>query len=249
MAAPHRLTRAPIQEAIIDIQCAVPLGFDVARLEQLRGGIGYSEKTEHMHAFSMMMQPNMTVVPPPVQNQGQVGFRFFSNDNKYIVQFRNNGMTLSRLQPYDSWETFYAEAYRLWQAYYGIANPGAVTRIAVRNINRLVFPAAEYSQHVDLFLAAPPILPAGVPNSISEWMTRYLIQDASSRLSAFLTQVSSPSLDPAQCAVILDIDVFQVTEDLSAEPHVLMPMFAPLRELKNRLFFGSLTEKAIGLFQ
>jgi uncharacterized protein (TIGR04255 family) len=48
--------------------------------------------------------------------------------------------------------------------------------------------------------------------------------------------------------MIFDTDVF-TTKDLSPEPAQLLPRFEALRAMKNRLFFGAVTEQTLKLFE
>ena len=53
----------------------------------------------------------------------------------YVAQFTRNGFVFSRLKPYEGWETFEAEAKRLWCIYRELAEPSEVQRLGVRFIN------------------------------------------------------------------------------------------------------------------
>src|SRR5258708_35248458 len=77
-----------------------------------------------------------------------------------VAQFRIDGFTFSKLEPYTTWEEVFAEASRLWQLYVAKAQPPEVIRVAVGCINRLRVPGpADRSED----LAAPPLLASPSP--------------------------------------------------------------------------------------
>jgi len=67
-------------------------------------------------------------------------------------------------------------------------------------------------------------------------------------LAANIVQALEPALNEQYVSMILDIDVYQRdVSQLTLE--AVLGQFAKLREMKNRIFFGSLTEKALALYQ
>lgn len=181
-----------------------------------------------------------------VRDQGVVGYRFRSADHRTIAQFRRNGFTFNRLKPYASWDQVFPEACRLWKIYTNTAPPEEISRIAVRFINRLLLPLAnlEFSD----YLAAPPALPRDVPQSISSFLSRVVIHEPRANLTANVVQALEPPLNDQYISLILDIDVYQRNVS-HLTPETVLGSFASLREMKNRIFFGSLTDKALVLFQ
>ena len=79
-------------------------------------------------------------------------------------------------------------------------------------------------------------------------MTRVTLS-ASHGLRAIVTTASEPSFGTPDTTIILDIDVFSDAAELAADDARLEPMLERLRDLKNRLFFESLTEDAVRVFE
>jgi uncharacterized protein (TIGR04255 family) len=161
-----------------------------------------------------------------------------------IAQFRVDGFTFSKLEPYTTWEEVFGEALRLWNIYVHIAQPLETWRVAVRYINRLRFPApAELGQ----YLEAPPVLPAPIPQRIREFLIRAVVDDPERNLSAIVIEASE-SLDPNMVQVLLDIDAFREAAIAPNDPS-LIETFEQLRTLKNQIFFASITERTVEMYE
>ena len=74
------------------------------------------------------------------------------------------------------------------------------------------------------------------------------VREPASPIDAHIVQAIQPAPSEEVISVILDIDVFE-TGAFTPSGEVILPRFAALREVKNRLFFASLTEQAVALFE
>src|SRR5262245_37268881 len=118
MAAQRHLPNAPITEAVIDFRVETPAAVTVEMLDAAlaeRGYLGYTKKGPIIRGeFGF----SLTAKEGPVTRAAQssvIGVRLHSADERYVAQLSVEGFTLSRLQPYESWETLIGEARRLWQ--------------------------------------------------------------------------------------------------------------------------------------
>jgi uncharacterized protein (TIGR04255 family) len=256
---PH-LNKAPIVEAIIDFRVRLPADFDIARFKALHSQfqadyphVEDKKLVEHKFEHTLGKQPSHSV-----KDHGTHGYFFRSTDNANVVQFSRNGFTFNRLKPYTSWEEVFPEAARFWKLYVETSAPIDIPRIAVRYINRLMLPGPqlEFSE----YLAAPPALPGGpasslatllehpkvegAPRFVSGFVSRVVINDPESDITAAVVQALEPPSEDRYIPVILDIDVFQ--ENVSnLSPDDVLTRFEKLREMKNRAFFGSITDKTL----
>jgi len=247
MAQIRHLPNAPITEALIDFRVEAPVTVEalVGALAQ-RDNLGYRKKGPIVRSefgFSLNVQEE----PRAVAHAGRatsIGVRLHSADDKYVAQLSVEGFTLSRLEPYESWENLVQEARRLWQGYLECLGPSRITRTATRFINNLRLPPAE---HLELFLNLSPALPPGVPETLSGFLQRFVIQDAKTEATVILTQALEEAPPEKPLPIILDIDAFRFQGFAADEPRV-WEYLNQLRELKNRIFFGCLTEAAIQLY-
>lgn len=134
MPTQRHYPKAPITEAIIDLRADLPDGTSVADLERVHIG--------QEVAYPIKRNRALNVVQGQIGEQGaaaacskHIGFLFASQDGKSLFQARLDGFTMSRLAPYERWESFRDEARRLWDVYRSVAKPIKVIRVAVRYIN------------------------------------------------------------------------------------------------------------------
>ncbi len=230
MAEYSLLKNAPITEALIDIRARIKEDFDVNRFLSLYDAIigQYPEKK--------------------TRHKWEAQFEFKKGDapissGKETV----DGFTFNRLKPYDKWETFRDEALRLWQLYRELVSPDIV-RVALRYINKFDIPL--FPHHMGDFneyLTAAPIVPEGLPQGVSSFLTRVVINDPETEAAAIITQAFEQIIDPKFLPIIFDIDVFKQKEVISEEE--AWQTLEKLRHFKNKIFFESITEKAKELFQ
>ena len=133
----ERFPKAPITEALLDIRTTLPPRIDLQRLAGFHDPIktaypGRQQRTSWQ--ASVQVKEGGTAF---ASREAPDGFLFTSPDGRQIVQARLDGFTFNRLKPYDTWEVFRAEARRLWARYVEVAEPEAVSRIALRYINRI----------------------------------------------------------------------------------------------------------------
>jgi uncharacterized protein (TIGR04255 family) len=241
MATPRaHLRRAPIVEAVIDFRVLPPEDLNFDRFAGLTVQIG-EQYRQSSRIQSLTAQFGVQV--PPTQVETPIGWQYRSASA--VAQFRVNGFTFSKLEPYTTWEDVFAEAWRLWGFYVQIARPLETSRVAVRYINRLrLLPPA----HVSEYLEAPPMLPPPMPQSLREFITRVVVDAPDRNLSAILIQALEASLDSASIQVLLDIDAFRELTTGLDDPS-LRETFQQLRIFKNEIFFASITERAAEMYE
>jgi len=133
------------------------------------------------------------------------------------------------------------EAFRLWEIYVDAAKPRQVSRVAVRYINQMQLPAVK---DLGEYLTAPPQLPEPIPQTVRDFLTRVNVRDDRRNASAVIVQALEPQIDPKTISLLLDIDAFREMNEKSDDPGLVL-VFEHLRELKNDIFFASITEKIV----
>lgn len=247
MAQQRHLSNAPITEAVVDFRVKLPQEFQVETLSSLKGRLaGSFPEMKKIQVFEAKfgLQEGKPV-DSTTKERELYGFRFESEDKLNIAQFKSDGFTFSRLKPYTSWDEVFPEAYKLWNLYVETASPEFETRIAVRYINRLDIPqpVTELTQ----YLTAPPIVPDGVPTLIRGFLTRIVVYEQESGITANVTQTLER--DPSnRVTIILDVDVFK-EHNFERNDTLIRQTFEKLHEMKNSIFFNSITEDAVRLFE
>ena len=247
-ARPRHLKHAPITEALIDVRVQLEEGFSVKKFDDCARQIGGEYPTRGV--IRTVLAKLALGVPTVRQSfeQGELGIIVKSPDTKTQAQFRMDGFTLNRLDPYTSWETIYPEAIRLWQLYAEVAKPVAIVRLATRYINKLKLPLPV----ADLrdYLVAPPRIPEGLPQVLEGYLTRLVIREPSDGHSAIVTQGLEPDpTAPEHVTILLDIDAFQQVSLKATEHAKIDRVLTRLREFKNAIFFRSITQRASELFE
>lgn len=238
-----RFPNAPITEALLDIRVKLPSEVSLARLATFHDGVReqYPLKQERVRwGGSIQFKPGSA--PEVSQASGEPeGYLFTSTDGRQIVQARLDGFTFNKLKPYDRWETFRDQARELWQRYLQVASPEGITRLALRYINRIEIPLP-MRDFKDYILTTPEIAPE-LPQGLDSFFMRLVIPDPKTGAVAIVTEASEPVAESGKTLpLILDIDVFRVVA-LGVKDEAIWETFERLRDLKNEVFFKSVTQK------
>jgi len=247
VVAPRQLSRPPITEALVDIRIAADAAIDRTRLEPLCAVLHdqYPKLDEKRQLLTEFRVEAGKMIPPSSRDLGFHGVWLTSSDGTRIAQFRTDGFTLNNVGAYLGGEALIEEALGLWRQFAKIAEPTAVTRLALRYINRLELPFAQEDEF-KRFLNAPAELPEEAPQMVSGFLTRVVAQDESGA-SSIITQKLDGAPLGSPVPVIIDIDV-SFSREFEPDPSTLRPFLGTLRTLKNRCFFALLTDEAANLY-
>ena len=237
------LRNAPIVEAAIDFRVERRPDITLSQLEKF--GIGleveFPKKSERrsLHANVEFKDGDARLVTPSSESDG---FAFTSSDGKLVVQISFDGFTLSRLKPYESWSTFRYRAIQLWKRYLAVSRPTHVTRLGVRNINRIATDPG-----VDLFgvILTGPQIAMALPQTLADFFIRMVIPDPSGSVVVIHETFGPVELGESTQPVIFDIDASRQVQINPEDEVSLWNILEELRTSKNRIFFNSLTAKAI----
>lgn len=248
MTSALHLNKAPIVEGLIDIRVKPADGFQPDGLLAISDLIK-EQYPAHKEALRLEASFQFKAGQSPEQSliQEKIGYRFDSLDGKHVLQVQHGGFTVSRLKPYETWESLLAETRRLWTFYVSVAKPQAITRVATRYINRIDLNMAGLD--FDDYLATPPNIPKSLPQAIREFLSRIVVRDEETDALLILTQaLESPNVTAKTIPVIIDIDVLkEVTYPIESEDY--WELLSKFRVLKNKAFFGCLTDKSLELFR
>ena len=163
-----------------------------------------------------------------------------------IAQCRIDGLTFSRLKPYKNWEYLFNEANHFWNLYQSTVSPELITRIAVRYINhiKLSLPINDFSR----FFTAPLPVPAGHSRPVNSFLTRVLSEEPEHQVISNVIQALERNVDENSITIILDIDVFKI-QDYDVNDDRVWSMLNTLKNIKNQIFFESITDETVRLFE
>ena len=244
MLEPRHLENAPIKEAVFDIRVRLPEGDHLEALKGIHDKIrNQFPGMRLIHEVSIGMKGNFESEKPDetLSDHRLKGYRFETQDRRQLVQCRLDGFTFNQLRPYPSWEAMRDQASPAWDLYRHTVNPEEITRLALRYINVLTVPLGVPFEE---YLASPPSVPDGLPQSVAAFISRVTLVEAETGCLANVTHSFDGVPDPSEGGLVtLDIDAYETIKDSSNLD--VMREFEKLHEFKNRIFFSSITEKAL----
>jgi uncharacterized protein (TIGR04255 family) len=248
MAKPRHLEHAPITEALIDIKVTPRDGLTFTGLQKAIGAADssyYVKNPISEGTFALTLAPEGN--PQTTADSAQVGLRLHSADEKYVAQFRLAGFTLSRLPPYEKWENLIDETRRLWAIYVESLAPTRVVRVATRFINNLQLPlepGASFQLYVNKLIDVPD----EAPQAVEAFLQRFRLVDIESGSRVVVTLALDGLKAGVPAPVILDVDAFNAA-NFKPMDEAIWRALEKLRDLKNRSFFGTITERTAEMYE
>jgi uncharacterized protein (TIGR04255 family) len=235
------LSKAPIVEGLIDIRVA-PL--PAAALDSLKAcsDVLAAEFPAREDLRQLTGQVTLSPAGATIQSaDAPRGFLLRSADRTWAAQYRLDGFTISRLEPYTSWADLKCRAVELWSNYRDAAMPTKIVRVATRFINRIPLPSDE---PFDRVFRTTFQISSSLPQSVAGYLLRIVVPFEQEAAMAIITQ----ALEVNKQACVLDLDAFsEKQEGIPADK--IWDALDDLRGIKNRLFFESLTPCALERFK
>lgn len=187
------------------------------------------------------------LVSPRVDSTSFGGIRVGNVDGTILVQFRPDGFTLNNMKDYVGGDQLLDRALTFWDLFVQRAQPEAVSRIALRYINRLNLPLTP-GDPFTRYLTSPPGLPEGAPRRLSEFLSRIVGHDEQRQATAVVIQQLNRQEGKQPVAITVDVDVFR-TGTFPVGSTALREVLDSLRALKNETFFALLTDETVSLYE
>lgn len=242
-AKQRHLNRAPITEAVVDLRCEMERP---CQAETLRGVAEALRATYPVLEEQRTFEGGITVVDNRLaqfaRDLGTRGYVLKSEEEPQVLQVQVDGLSFSRLRPYTDGDVVMRDARAAWATYSNSTPVKWVTRIALRYINRFTLP----SRDVARFLTGSPSMPVEVEvglvkNSMSTFHVEQQDGVTEARIMTAISFDATPS-------VLLDIDCFRAGP-LRPDAPEIWEQLRVLRDTKNKIFFGSITEELAREFE
>lgn len=247
---PLHFPNAPIAEAIFAIEA--PARFSVSPAEfkaAARDAIPEDAFPEMRDIFKIGMRFEGNLATGETQAGSESnwqGVAFQGGEDSQVIQFRSNGMSFHQLQPYTSHETIMPLLQQYWRIFAELAHPKSTTRQSLRFINRIRLPEEASMEEVDAFTRITPTFALVDQLEAQHLLSRVRLRDPETGILAFVTfALPDPNKRPLE--LIFDIDVVSQRAFGVPDPEIWED-FSRLRDLKNRIFCGSLHQKCLDLF-
>ncbi len=220
-------SRSPIAEAVINLRVELPDGVALTTLTGVHQPIEADyPKLQDILVFQGQMTASPSVAT--TASQTQIGYGCLSGDEKQAFQARLDGFTFSRLAPYDCWETFRDEAMRLWHIYRELTQPKAITRVAIRYINRVDVPLP--LGDLKEYLRTVPEVSPDLSQGLSGYFMQLQIPQEDIKGMLVLNEAIVPPTQPDSVSILLDIDLYQEIDI----PHDEAGLWAAIEKLHDR---------------
>lgn len=248
--SPH-FPNAPVVEAIFAIEAPARFSESPADFrEAARQAIPEDAFPEMRDLFEIGMHFEGDLATGEAQAGGESNWRgvaFQGGEDSQVIQFRSNGMSFHQLHPYTSHETVLHLLRHHWRIFAELAHPKSTTRQSLRFINRIRLPeTASIGDLGDFAKIAPPFALVDELEA-QNLLSRVRLRDPVTGILAFVTfALQDPNKSPLE--LIFDIDVASHRSFGVSDPE-LWDDFSQLRDLKKRIFRGSLHQNCLDLFK
>lgn len=245
-----KLLKAPIIEAVLDVDCDMPPGFDLAKLEipsrerfketypKFRKQLMQEHKIE-----AKLDKPPVTSVRHALQS-----LLFLNDSEKQIVQVRANGFSFNRLAPYSSLNEYLPEIERTWKLFVSLASPVQIRAVRLRYINRILLPMPEGRLELEEFLKVGPRLPDEKQLTFTGFLNQHTAVEAGTGNKVSIVLTNQP-MENKTLPIIFDITVESNGVAEVENWTWLSGQIQALRALKNLVFRNTLTDRCLNLFQ
>ena len=236
-------SKAPIVEAIVDIQVKMAEGFSHEALNAV-----HSKLSDRFPTKSPIQMVQMDMGPDAKaggelqfsSSKTDLGLRLTNKDNSRVLQVRENGFTYSHLPPYTSWKELRTEAHEAWRTFVELCKPQTVVRCALRFVNRIEIPKPSIELH-DYFCLYPEI-PKGIPQDVSGMFMQLQMPQKDLEGIAIINQAVVEPVSLGTVSVLLDFDLFRARE-YAPEDETIWHYLDKLRDRKNELFEACITDE------
>jgi len=240
------LSNPPCVEAIIELRAslAAPAGPDERKVffERFRERFPAAQDLHFMSAEIRFGDDG----PSPETSSSVIGVRLESRDKLWVIQAKSDGLAVSRLAPYEGWDSLLAVVKELWPAYVEIFRAQRVTRLGVRFLNRIDLGSEPVD--LDLIFTNGPKVPPSLPQGVLSYRSQVVVPivELLATLSVSLSSDFIPPVGdgPVRSSVIIDIDASSGFARSIDDPTIWVQL-ENLRRAKNRAFFGSLQPDAL----
>lgn len=245
-----KLLHPPIVEAVLDVDCDMPLTFDLAALEQTVREAFQDQYPKFRTQFLEEHQIEQKA-GQPIQFSARrrlQALQFLQEDEKQLVQVRMQGFSFNRLAPYTNLDDYLPEVERAWGIFTRIVSPVQIRGVRLRYINRILLPLTNGRVELKDYLKVSPKLPDEDHLQLAGFLNQYSAVEMDTGLQVMVVLTSQPP-ESDKVPIIFDISVGSAETTEPEKWAWLLAQIRSLRHLKNRIFRDSLTEPCLNLFR
>lgn len=252
------LPKAPIIEAIIEIR-ANSKGEDWNHIEEIEG---FTPHLESLYPnqdlrFTYKSELNVGVAGPTTGLSSEIdAIRYKSEDGKDLVLLLKDGIVISRLALYEGWDDLQDKWKKSWSTYCKVKKPKQISRLGVRFINKIDIPSDGLIDLREYFTSESFLPIASEKKFYSVSHTCLFERDSKtsggSVICRYQARSDESNTDSTHASFIIDIDVYK-PEPFGSQSDFqqlqLVEVLSELRDIKNEIFFESLTDKCKEMYK
>jgi uncharacterized protein (TIGR04255 family) len=239
------LKSPPIVEAVLDIECDFAPGQSFVGLEKAAAARFCDCYPKSRKQFKI--EPN-SAKPVGDDVPSVSAYLFLRDDEKQLVQLRENGYAFNRLAPYGSFDDYLPEIRRTWGIYLELAAPILIRVVKLRYINRIMLPFVSPNLDLDTYFNVGPRMPDEERYSVAGFLNlnQLIEKETGHRIT---TVLAAGQWEGNKLPVLFDNTVFARIDAPPSDWQSLKATIQSLRKLKNRVFADTLTDKCLSLFR
>ena len=244
------LEHPPIIEAVVGFDCMMPPSYDLTSLQetaQEKLKTRYpSFRAQHVHETELIHTGDKT---PVLRNKtGLNALQFVTEDKLQLLQFHKGGFSFNRLKPYTSLDAYEVEIQEGWEIFAELAHPESIRKLSMRNINRLMLPLKNGDVELAEFINTAPTTPENSGLSFKNFVHQHNAWEKSTGNEARIV-LASEAPEGGVLPIILDITTSRLVTLAPDETEEIEVIIESLRDLKDRVFYNSITDSCRKLFQ
>jgi len=235
--APQLYSKPPIVEAVIDFSFGEFFGS--RDMERLRDRFKREYPSIHDQFAVQVKVENGSAQASSAE---RVGFRMSSKEGNDVLVIGSQNIVTSRLARYEGWNGLYQRAQKNLAICRKIIGNKRLSKVGLRYINRFDIDLVELKSGFIEDYVKVYTMPGNLIGFDLKGFNN--VFEAIDPVTAFMIRVGSYSSQPVlidHAAYILDIDVINMTPSLNFD--LVEEQLEKMRELKNRIFEASITDK------
>ena len=226
-----KLKNAPIVEAVVDLDCDMPPGFDLGAAEKATRDSFQAQYPKFRSLFLEQHRIEAKGDQPSMHsaNRAIQALQFFQDDGKQLVQVRAQGFSFNRLAPYTNLGDYLPEIKRAWHLFAGLTSPLQIRVVRLRYINRILLPLTKGQLKLEDYVKMSPQL-ADDKLTLTGFLDQYAAVEAGTGHEVNVVVTSQPP-EAEQVAIIFDNYVTSATR---TEPQNWTWIVGKIETLKNK---------------
>lgn len=244
------LTKSPIIEAVVDIECDLPpdATLPVMEANAKAAFAGYPIfrpvfMQEHRIAPIANAKVQVSVDPPALQ-----AYQFLKDDGQQLLQLRTQGFSFHRLAPYSTLDDYLPQIQQAWSQYVQISSAIQIKMLRLRYINRLLLPLGGGLVRLEDYLTLGPRMPDYEGLQYLGFLHQNIAIEPSSGHQANMVLATQPIVDNS-LPILFDITVAAAMSVPAEDWASVEKKVGSLRVLKNRIFKATLTPRCVAQYQ